>query len=445
MKIKVLQRSEQEHTAAPGCLTKTFRNPDPQLHPFERAREYQRALKAVKIEKMFSKPFLRALDGHTDSVKCLGIARQAGAALVSGSCCGELRAWNLQQLTAGTLVEKAHEGFVRGVTVSPDGCRVLSCGDDKAVKMWELDNQDASLSLEPSSTFHAASIPNAIDHHWTKPMFVTTGDTVDVWDYNRSAPLSSFEWGCDRVITARFNPAEPALVASTAVDRSVGLYDLRGNSAIRKVLLKMKSNAVCWNPMQPMNFTVANEDCNLYTFDMRKLTKAIGRHWDHVQAVLDVSYSPTGQEFASASYDQTVRLWNIDSQRSRDVYHAKRMQRVLTCVFSPDSRFVLSGSEDTNVRVWKAKSDQKLGVLVDREKQAAAYREKLVEKFQRLPEIKRIKRHHHVPKFVKTQTEKRRTIRDAKTKKELNRRKHSKPGSVPHVPHKKRHIIKELE
>lgn len=69
---------------------------------------------------------------------------------------------------------------------------------------------------------------------------------VDVWDYNRSTPLSSFEWGCERVITGRFNPAEHALLASTAVDRSVGLYaawpapflsrceDLRGNAPIRK-------------------------------------------------------------------------------------------------------------------------------------------------------------------------------------------------------------------
>ncbi len=59
----------------------------------------------------------------------------------------------------------------------------------------------------------ATSIACSIDHHWAKPMFVTAGDTVDVWDYNRSAPLSSFEWGCERVITARFNPAEPALIA----------------------------------------------------------------------------------------------------------------------------------------------------------------------------------------------------------------------------------------
>lgn len=445
MKIKVLQRSDQEHVSAPGCPQRTYRNPDPQLHPFERAREYQRALKAVKMEKIFAKPFVKALDGHTDSIKCMGIARRAGAALVSGSCNGELRAWDLQNLRAGSVVERAHEGFVRDVVVSPDGSRVLSCGDDKAAKMWTLDNQDASLGSEAKATFHSASIPSSIDHHWTKPMFVTTGDTVDVWDHNRSAPLSSFEWGCDRVITARFNPAEPALIASTAVDRSVGLFDLRGNSAIRKVILKMRSNGVCWNPMQPMNFTVANEDCNLYTFDLRKLTKAIGRHWDHVQAVLDVSYSPSGQEFVSASYDQTVRLWNVDAARSRDVYHAKRMQRVLCCHFTPDSRFILSGSEDSNIRVWKAKSDQKLGVLTEREKHAVAYREKLVEKFARLPEVKRIKRHHHVPKYVKSLSEKRRVMRDARSRKEANRRKHSKPGTVPHVPLKKRQVVKEVE
>jgi WD repeat and SOF domain-containing protein 1 len=311
--------------------------------------------------------------------------------------------------------------------------------------MWSLHERDMEISEEPVGTYHTASIPNAIDHHWKKPMFVTVGDTVDVWDYARSTPLSSFEWGCERVITARFNPAEPALIASTAVDRSIGLYDLRGNSAIRKVLLKMRSNGVCWNPMNPVNFTVANEDCNLYTFDMRKLSVAVGRHWDHTNAVLDVSYSPNGQEFVSASYDQTIRIFNAEQARSRDVYHTKRMQRVLCCHFTPDGRFVLSGSEDTNVRVWKAKSDQKLGAMTDREKHAQSYRENLKEKFSRLPEIRRIRRHHHVPKAIKTATEKRRVMREARARKDNNRRKHSKPGTNPHVPMKKRHVIKELE
>mmetsp|Transcript_56720 Transcript_56720/g.122095 ORF Transcript_56720/g.122095 Transcript_56720/m.122095 type:complete len:447 (+) Transcript_56720:72-1412(+) len=446
MKIKVLQRSEQDYVgSAPGGITRNFRNPDPQLHPFERPREYQRALQAVKLEKIFAKPFVKALVGHTDSVKCMSIARRSGAPLISGSCDGEIRVWNLAHLTAGGTVPKAHEGFVRDVVVSPDGRRVLSSGDDKATKVWALDLEDTSIAGEPSATFHAASIPNSVDHHWTKPMFVTTGDTVDVWDFQRSTPLSSFEWGCDRVITARFNPAEPCLISSTAVDRSIGLYDLRANSPIHKVILKMRSNAVCWNPMQPVYFTVANEDCNLYTFDMRKLSMATGRHWDHVMAVLDVNYSPSGQEFVSASYDRTVRIFSVDQARSRDVYHSKRMARVLSCHFSPDSRFVLSGSEDTNIQVWKTKSDQKLGVLTDRERHAVAYREALKEKFQRLPEIKRIKRHKHVPKMIKSITDKRRIMREARARKDENRRKHSKPGAHPHIPVKKRHVVKEVE
>mmetsp|Transcript_104211 Transcript_104211/g.185135 ORF Transcript_104211/g.185135 Transcript_104211/m.185135 type:complete len:447 (-) Transcript_104211:98-1438(-) len=446
MKIKVLQRSEQDYLGATATdITRQFRNADPELHPFERAREYQRALKAVKMEKIFAKPFVKALDGHTDSIKCMAMPRVEAAPLLSGSCDGELRLWDMQHLRCGMAVQKAHEGFVRGVTTSPDGRRAFTCGDDKAAKMWQVYKKTCKLSEEPQATYHTAYIPGAIDHHWTKPMFVTVGDTVDVWDYNRSSPLSSFEWGCERVITARFNPAEPALVASTAVDRSIGLYDLRGNSAIRKVILKMRSNGVCWNPMRPMNFTVANEDCSLYSFDMRKLTAATYRHWDHVMAVLDVHYAPNGQEFVSASYDNTVRLWNYDSQRSREVYHGKRMQRVLCCHYTPDGRFVVSGSEDTNLRVWKAKADQKLGVTTPREKRAQAYRETLKSKFARMPEISRIKRHRHVPKMVKTLSDKRRVMREAKTRKEKNRQKHSKPGTVVHVAHKKRPILKEME
>lgn len=446
MKIKVLQRSNQEYAGDTSRdIPRTFRNQDPLLHPLERAREYQRALVAVKMEKIFAKPFIRAMDGHSDSVKCLAVARRSGAPLLSGGCDGELRLWSLQRLECDTAISRAHEGFVRGITTSCDGRRALSVGDDKCAKMWSLGENGRSLALEPEAVFQAASIPGSIDHHWEKPMFVTAGDTVDVWDYNRSAPLSSFEWGCERVITARFNPAEPALLASTAVDRSVALYDLRGNSPIRKVILKMRSNAVAWNPMQPLLFTVANEDSFLYTFDMRKLNAAKQRHWDHVMAVLDVNYSPTGQEFVSGSYDCTIRIWNYDEQRSREVYHTKRMQRVLCCHYTPDGRFVLSGSEDTNIRVWKNKADEKLGVKSAGEKQQIAYREELKKKFGRMHEIARIQRHRRVPKMIKTQSVKLRIMREAKQRKEANRRKHSKPGTQPHVAMKKRPVVQEME
>jgi DDB1- and CUL4-associated factor 13 len=44
-----------------------------------------------------------------------------------------------------------------------------------------------------------------------------------------------------------------------------------------------------------MVFTAASEDYNLYSFDMRKLDRPLNVHMDHVAAVIDVDYSPTGR------------------------------------------------------------------------------------------------------------------------------------------------------
>ena len=38
------------------------------------------------------------------------------------------------------------------------------------------------------------------------------------------------------------------------------LYDIRGKSPLRKVVLSLRANSMCWNPMEPFVFAVANED-----------------------------------------------------------------------------------------------------------------------------------------------------------------------------------------
>lgn len=109
---------------------------------------------------------------------------------------------------------------------------------------------------------------------------------------------------------------------------------------------------------EAMNLAVANEDHNIYIFDMRKFDRALNILKDHVAAVMDVGtysiltmqlreedffrltftfaeFSPTGEELVSASYDRTIRLWNRDKGHSRDIYHTKRMQRVVSGIFTP--------------------------------------------------------------------------------------------------------------
>ena len=71
-------------------IHKIPRNIDPSLHPFEAAREYTRALNAAKLERVFAKPFVGSLDGHTDGVNCMAKFQKSLSLLLSGSCNGEV-------------------------------------------------------------------------------------------------------------------------------------------------------------------------------------------------------------------------------------------------------------------------------------------------------------------------------------------------------------------
>ena len=132
--------------------------------------------------------------------------------------------------------------------------------------------------------------------------------------------------------------------------RSILLYDTREVGAVRKVVMNLKTNAIAWNPMEAMVFTAANEDYNLYTFDVRKLDRPVNVLLDHTGAVIDVDYSPTGRELVSGSYDKTVRIWATDMGRSREIYHTKRMQRLSTVAWSLDNKFIVSGSDEMCIR-----------------------------------------------------------------------------------------------
>lgn len=70
VKVKAICRNEKEYTKQTNtALDKVFRNPsEASLHPFQKAREYKRALNAAKLEKVFAKPFISALDNHSDGV-----------------------------------------------------------------------------------------------------------------------------------------------------------------------------------------------------------------------------------------------------------------------------------------------------------------------------------------------------------------------------------------
>lgn len=60
-----------------------------------KAREYTRALRAVKLERLHAQPFVCAFDGHVETVCKLIKIRNKLPVIVSGDWDGEIRCWDI--------------------------------------------------------------------------------------------------------------------------------------------------------------------------------------------------------------------------------------------------------------------------------------------------------------------------------------------------------------
>ncbi|KAK9466950.1 WD40-repeat-containing domain protein [Lipomyces arxii] len=438
MKVKTLSRSSDVYLPSRNSeVSRLPRNLNPELHPFERAREYTRALNATKLERVFAAPFVGQLgNGHRDGVYCLAKNIRRLNAAASGSGDGVIKYWDLttREETASFI---AHQGIVKGLAVNLDG-NLLSCGSDNNVKLWDVTN---SAVTTPIKTFLGATGFTAIDHHRSNPVFVTSSNTVELWDENRSKPTADLSWGADNVNAVKFNQTEQSIIASAGSDRSIVIHDIRSGAPVQKLVTLMRTNAISWNPIEAFNFAAANEDQNVYLYDMRKLTRALNVYKDHVSAVMDVDFSPTGQELVTGSYDKTIRLYKVKEGHSRDIYHTKRMQRLFCVRFTMDSKYILSGSDEGNIRVWRADASSRSSVKSARERAKLEYDNALKERYKDMPEIRRISRHRHVPGYIKTAEGIKKTQLASIKNKEENMRKRSKKGSMPYAKEREKHII----
>jgi WD repeat and SOF domain-containing protein 1 len=208
------------------------------------------------MDRMFAHPFIAAMSEHSDGVYCSATSPASLVAYVSGAADGEAIVWDLSSRKKLWSVY-AHTGFVRGLTVSPEGSHFISCGDDKSIKQWRMaadekmaiddgpaaassssasrasagaapasssarssrmrdvgDDSDDESGVEPVNVWSGKHAFTSVDHHAKDYRFATASTVVSLWDYNRSEPVHTYEWGADTVTCVRYNPAEVRICAN---------------------------------------------------------------------------------------------------------------------------------------------------------------------------------------------------------------------------------------
>ena len=108
-------------------------------------------------------------------------------------------------------------------------------------------------------------------------------------------------------------------------------------------------------------FAARNTLRNGSIFALESWDEATGEHLEtlpnrdrapeHSGTISSLAFAPQAQLLATASWDHSIRLWELGTGKSPQVLYGNRSE-VWALTFSQDGRTVISGAKDGSVRLW---------------------------------------------------------------------------------------------
>jgi WD40 repeat protein len=260
-------------------------------------------------------------------------------------------------------------GSVTSVACSRDGQRFAAGGVDGIVKVWDARNRKLlqtlrghtravwGLAFSPDSKHLASASGDPSDGHLAGDILIRDAATGQVI-HTLPSPTGG-------VHSIAYSPNGNYLV-SGGFDQPLRVWDTTTGNEVATLPAKAAINDWATIAVSAWSLVVQSQCCQSlvsgqvpYLLGVTELVDTAPWHWGQVWGVV---FSPDGKRIASASFDGSVRVWDVAS--GKEVLKCQGHGSVVWSVaFSPDGVRIASASDDLTVRVWDVNTGKEVAKL----------------------------------------------------------------------------------
>jgi len=217
-----------------------------------------------------------------------------------------------------------HKSMINDVTFTSDGRYLVSAGNDKVVRVWDLKTGKTVRTLRgqigagPEGKIFAMAL--SPDQRWLAVGGWMLNDEIRLYNFPTGELVTLLKGHNDVVNGLAFSPDSRYLVSGSA-----------------------DNNAIIWD---------INQQQRLHTLT------------GHTNDIYAVAFTPDSKRVVTGSYDHSLRLWRVASGELIAKLQG-HSDKVYSVAISPIDGTIASGSKDHTIRLWDGVTGQFIKTLAN--------------------------------------------------------------------------------
>ncbi|KAA3604091.1 MAG: hypothetical protein DWQ06_05280 [Calditrichaeota bacterium] len=277
-----------------------------------------------------------------------GVFSPDNSSILTGSDKGEIKLWNSQ--TGEIRWQKKFPLISRSVRFSFDGTKVIVNSGERIIV---LRTSNGTLLWEKSHSVETLLWEVFPSHDNTKVVSCGTDKFVRVWNLADGTLLWEHEH--EKVVnTCEFSPDDSKVATGTGVgvqEGKVKVFDSENGNLLWEGEHGELVFSIAFSP-DGTRFASTGHDSLVKVWD----SENGNLFWEgqHQNLGFQVNFSHDGKKLTTASEDRHVRVWDVET--GNEDWKAFQGEHVWSASFSSDGTKVVAGSFDNRFKVWKAKN-----------------------------------------------------------------------------------------